>query len=1663
MSATSKQSVTKTLGENDLSSESDLETYPEQNLNLSSVGQPQQRPPSLAQNPAISSQFRPSYPAYGMPPRTVNALPGSTYVAGSVQPSAHRNSSQVQSMVSQSTQSFIQQRTQNSFPFGASLGQHQSSTTLQQQQSSSHQQQTNGSSTSLPPHLAQTPHLANAQAASSATDIGLDPNDFPALGSTTNANSTSATTNGTNISASTTSYASQAGTGVPLGGAGGSSNQARDFTPDDFPALGARSQTPATNAPGQAANTDSQSHPPGLNGFQHSDAPQQHRQNLLGALGGTLQSGTPGMLNLGQSRNIHPGFQQGQTEADKQQRVRVDTPILTLSGRVDVNNLTKLSQAQAWSSPNANPGSQSQGTETLGTFSSQTATQTQQNGTHSIQTPSTTHLNAPPGVLPSSQPYSNGAAQGETNPSSNANPNTSTQQNPAPIQTSSISHQPQVHPQTPAQQVLVSAADRWGLLGLIAMLKNVGTDLDQGMSGIGTDLGTMGLDMGYTGDLYPTFITPWADQSAARTVEPDFHLPACYASVQAPPPGPSKASAFSDETLFFMFYSSPRDALQEVAAQELWNRNWRYHKDLRLWITKESGTVPSQKVAGGEQGQYTFWDPENWCKERKEMTVLYSDLEEKSVPAFAQGQGLVQAQTTPQYLRLKDGLHASSVTDFGFLGVAAEDNEPGVTTYKELFKTYQPVLTSAMSPQCILDTFKFLLKKLVQNSNEFTPDDLKEALSCLIIAPDALHGSQIGAFLTALHMHRLQARPEMITVCTDVLLKNCEKVHVVDADKDFVVDIVGEGGDGYNVYNVSTTAAMVAAGAGARVIKQGSRSATSLSGSADLLEGLGCRFTAPEPGSTTIIPRIPFSFILATDIRPTFIHIMPHLKALPYPSIFHVAAPLANPAQPRGVLLGVVNYENGYLAACAFRDNGIKRALVVSGYEKLDEISCAGPTWVWELKDGKITETTVTPEDFGVEAHPIATVVGGNGKDNAQTFKRLLQAGENIPSDLKPILDFVLINASALLVVAGLADNYKKGVAMALESITSGLRLDVVPTSMSWLALLPLGLVALTVVHASTTTNDPFRALALQVPKKPELPICCLRPQQPLDNNDEEILLSFEDWKQQQGDVINRTTDTNSNDDPAPVHVHDVPATPQREEQQKPPPHFRVPLTDRFNYASSECSARVHFSHRDAKSTSSILSSKRDRYMLSPCNAENQFVIVELCEDIRIDTIQLANFEFFSGVFKDFKLSVAKTDITAEGSFTDAGVFRAKNVRGVQSFHPPRSLSDFYRYIRIDFLSHYGTEFYCPVSLLRVYGLTHLEEWKWDAWEQESKEKHETPKAGIIAKDESTLSLKVETQPEQTTSTQSVSNVNVTDTPSVTSTVIAVTPTHDSTSAPPSEPTIPPPSTPIVSEDNPSLLSSPAPTAESTTFAEDSSTLISQKLPSAEMTPLPNSTNSIPSSIHSALRSSSYTDSPSSSSSIPKPSNSPSSLQNPGGESIYRTIMNRLTALEANHTLYVRYVEQQTSGVREVLRRMGEDVGRLEGIVRAQEQAHSRSLKVSEERIRLELGILIRRLDSLQSEIELEKTLGVVQVAERSGMGRQREKESGNGVEDIYCLTALPTNMRSFLVGAANTRVVASQMWEELSIESATPSGASFAGSNAKLNNPGHLRVITLF
>jgi len=352
-------------------------------------------------------------------------------------------------------------------------------------------------------------------------------------------------------------------------------------------------------------------------------------------------------------------------------------------------------------------------------------------------------------------------------------------------------------------------------------------------------------------------------------------------------------------------------------------------------------------------------------------------------------------------------------------------------------------------------TFRTLLKKLMERPEDFNAVDLRAALNHLFI-PDILHPAQIGAFLSALHVNHLERRPGSLAAAASVLRDRALKAAVQNDDNDFVVDIVGTGGDGHNLFNVSTTAGVVAAGAGARVIKvrassltsimilisrpvqHGSRASTSSSGSADLLEALDCRFTAPTLGDHIPLARIPFTFVLAPHYHPALACIAPYRKALPFRTIFNLLGPLLNPASPKGMVLGVAEPELGYPFASSVSDAGVERAFIVCGAERLDEISCAGPTHVWEVDQGNITEKTLNPSDFGLPSYPLTAVAGGGPQENAETFRKLLTSGDHLPEHLVPIMDWVAMNASALLVVAGVAHNLSEGARLAKESITSG-------------------------------------------------------------------------------------------------------------------------------------------------------------------------------------------------------------------------------------------------------------------------------------------------------------------------------------------------------------------------------------------------------------------------------------------------------------------------------------------------------------------------------------------------------------------------------------------------------------------------------------------------
>ncbi|CAE6476933.1 unnamed protein product [Rhizoctonia solani] len=511
--------------------------------------------------------------------------------------------------------------------------------------------------------------------------------------------------------------------------------------------------------------------------------------------------------------------------------------------------------------------------------------------------------------------------------------------------------------------------------------------------------------------------------------------------------------------------------------------------------------------------------------------------------------------------------------------------------------------------------------------------------------------------------------------------------------------------------------------------------------------------------------------------------------------------------------------------------------------------------------------------------------------------------------------------------------------------------------------------------------NNPFRLL---VP--PSEPVCCLIPLLPTrpepDPADE--LLPFEEWKAKQlalSSTETRTTDHHTptivaslSDEPTPaseptagvlVPVIDTTGGP---EIITVPDFF--PTEGRFNYASMDCSARVHSADKSMKSASSILSSKKDKYMLAPCSAKNKDIIVELCDDIRVDTVQLANFEFFSGVFKDIAIFLARANNPHSHRLTwvPAGVFRAKNVRGVQTFRLYNLPYTFYRYIRIEFRSHYGKEYFCPVSLLRVYGLTQMEDWRIEEWKQEWQARRPAE-------------LTISSEPGQATP--------ISPEPSAEESARYDRQGGEGTSAETSHTAGSSVNNPVSHETNHTVASS---NSTFQTNGSGSSSSRNSSLEDYESThsniaggahPLNSSNNSTddakfaPSdaSVRASNHKGSKSKAPgttSTASPVLRATHVATPMPSTGGESIYRTIWNRLDMLERNSTLSLRYVEEQNQSVRQALRRLEEEVGRLRALANREQQDLQRSMKsVQQKQVEMEnrYEILLEQINTLAEEV----------------------------------------------------------------------------------------------
>ncbi|GBG02523.1 anthranilate phosphoribosyltransferase [Azospira sp. I13] len=286
----------------------------------------------------------------------------------------------------------------------------------------------------------------------------------------------------------------------------------------------------------------------------------------------------------------------------------------------------------------------------------------------------------------------------------------------------------------------------------------------------------------------------------------------------------------------------------------------------------------------------------------------------------------------------------------------------------------------------------------------------------------------IAAITTALRVKKETIGE--IAAAAQVMREFATKVPVQDPAA--VVDIVGTGGDGAHTFNVSTTSMFVCAAAGAKVAKHGGRSVSSKSGSADVLEALGVNLNLPPERIAECIETVGIGFMFAPNHHGAMKHAAPVRRELGVRTIFNILGPLTNPAGAARQVLGVFHADLVGILIRVLQRLGSQRAFTVFGVDGLDEISNSGRTLIGELKDGRILEYEIHPEDFNLPVHDPRVIRVGNVEESKAMVLAALE-GKNGPAR-----DIVALNAGASLYVAGLAETMAEGVEKALDVIACG-------------------------------------------------------------------------------------------------------------------------------------------------------------------------------------------------------------------------------------------------------------------------------------------------------------------------------------------------------------------------------------------------------------------------------------------------------------------------------------------------------------------------------------------------------------------------------------------------------------------------------------------------
>ncbi len=291
--------------------------------------------------------------------------------------------------------------------------------------------------------------------------------------------------------------------------------------------------------------------------------------------------------------------------------------------------------------------------------------------------------------------------------------------------------------------------------------------------------------------------------------------------------------------------------------------------------------------------------------------------------------------------------------------------------------------------------------------------------------------AQVGALLTALAMKGETV--EEITGFAETMRAMSTKIPTTSTG---MVDTCGTGGDKSGTFNISTTAAFVVAGVGVPVAKHGNRSASSLCGSADVLEALGVNLDVSPECVGACVDEIGIGFLYARNLHSAMKHVAPIRAELKLRTVFNILGPLTNPAGAEGQVMGVFDEDLIKVLAEVLLQLGSRHVFIVAGSDGLDELTLTGPSSVAEGKDAKVTTYTVEPGQFGLSTVSPEAIKGGDAATNAAILRAVL-AGETGPAR-----DVVVLNAAPALVAGGSADSIASGVTQAQAAIDSGAALD---------------------------------------------------------------------------------------------------------------------------------------------------------------------------------------------------------------------------------------------------------------------------------------------------------------------------------------------------------------------------------------------------------------------------------------------------------------------------------------------------------------------------------------------------------------------------------------------------------------------------------------------